>query len=279
MPMKRIWGFVFGGLVFASMGGFSLSACAHDDSTIFVQSVLAPQIVAPGTGCSYTNDPTQPAIDEGFLDIAVRPSYTAAFLLANQLVPRGDPAAPKTETSYVTIKGAIVQVTDAATGAAISPEFTSLASVVIPPAQGNTPGYSALPGITLIPEMTVANLGALFNSQRNLLVYAKFFGDTLGGQYVESDNFQFPVSVCNGCLISFSISDVSPLCSNLNCMGNSAAMAQTAQVPCNGEDFPIDCQACLGSPICNPTCILKDAGAPTATPTPTPTVDAGDEGG
>jgi hypothetical protein len=274
MPMKRIWGFVFGAVVFASMGGFSLSACAHDDSTIFVQSVLAPQVVAPGMGCSYTNDPTQPAIDEGFLDIAVRNSYTAAFLLANQLVPRGDPTAPKTETSYVTIKGAIVQVTDAATGAAISPEFTSLASVVLPPAQGNTPGYSALPGITLIPEMTVANLGNLFNSQRNLLVYAKFFGDTLGGQYVESDNFQFPVSVCNGCLISFSPSDISPACENVNCLGNPAAAGQTPQVPCNGEDFAISCQVCPNNPICNPPCKLKDAGA-----APAPTVEAGEEGG
>lgn len=276
--MKRIWGFVFGGVVFASMGGISLSACAHDDSTIFVQSVLAPQLVAPGTGCSYTDDPTQPAIDTGFLDIAVRNSYSAAFLLANQLVPRGNPAAPQTETSYVNIKGAIVQVTDAASGAATSPAFTSLASVVLPPAQGTTPGYSALPDITLIDEMTVANLGIVPGEEVRLLVYAKFFGDTLGGQYVESDNYQFPVSVCNGCLISFTAADISPACSNVNCLGNSGAMAQTPQVPCNGEDFPVDCQACLGNPICNPPCILRDAGAGAAT-APPPTMDAGDEGG
>jgi hypothetical protein len=261
------------------MGGFSLSACAHDDSTIFVQSVLAPQLVVPGTGCSYTNDPTQPAIDTGFLDIAVRNSYSAAFLLANQLVPRGDPAAPKTETSYVNIKGAIIQVTDAATGAAVSPSFTSLASVVLPPAQGNTPGYSALPDITLIDEMTVANLGTLFNAERRLLVYAKFFGDTLGGQYVESDNFQFPVSVCNGCLISFSIADISPACQNVNCLGNAAAMSQEPEVPCNGEDFAIDCQVCRDSnPICNPVCIPITVDAGTAG-TPTPMSDAGDQGG
>jgi hypothetical protein len=179
----------------------------------------------------------------------------------------------------VTIKGAIVQVTDAATGAAISPSFTSLASVVLPPAQGTTPGYSALPNITLLDEMTVANLGPLFNAERRLLVYAKFFGDTLGGQYVESDNFQFPVNVCDGCLIYFSQSDISPLCQNVNCKGNASSMSQTPQVPCNGEDFSIDCQVCLGNPICDPPCIPVVEGGVAPVTTPTPVADAGDEGG
>jgi len=113
MPMKRIWGFVFGGVVVASVGGLSLSACAHDDSTIFVQSVLAPPLVAPGTAaCVYTADPSQAVLSAGTLDIALRKSYEAAFLLANQIVPRGDPSAPETETSFVSIKGAVVRITD-----------------------------------------------------------------------------------------------------------------------------------------------------------------------
>ncbi len=258
MAMKRIWGFVLGGVVSTCIGGILLPACAHDDSTIFVQSVLAPQLVAPGTGCAYTNDPTQPALDEGLLDIAIRGSYSAAFLLANQLVPRGDPSAPQTETSFVDIKGAVVRITDAASGMLVSPPFTSLASVVISPAQGSTPGYSAVPDITLLDEATVANLGTLINGERRLLVFTKFFGTTLGGQYVESGDYQFPVDVCNGCLISFSAADISPTCENVNCLGNASAMSSTTvTVPCNGEDFAIDCSACkgpIGSP-CNPTCI------------------------
>lgn len=268
--MKRIWGFVVGGVVSTCIGGILLPACAHDDSTLFVQSVLAPQLVTPGTGCAYTNDPTQPAIDEGLLDIAIRDTYSAAFLLANQLVPRGDPSAPQTETSFITIKGAVVSITDAGTGMLLRQPFTSLASVVISPAQGSTPGYSAVPDITLIDETTVQSLGTLINGEAHLLIFTKFFGTTLGGQYIESNNYQFPVDVCNGCLISFSAADISPLCKNANCLGNPNMMAPTVTIPCNGEDFAIDCSACKGpyglSP-CNPTCDPV-AGA-------TPPVDAG----
>ena len=262
MAMKRIWGFVLGGVISTCIGGVLLPACAHDDSTLFVQSVLAPQLVAPGTGCGYTNDPTQPAIDKGTLDIALRSSYSAAFLLGNQLVPRGDPGAPQTETSYINIKGAVVRITDAATGALVSPEFTSLASVVISPAQGTTPGFAAVPDITLIDQATVVNLGTLINGESRLLIFAKFFGTTLGGQYVESNDYQFPIDVCNGCLIGFSAADISPACMNLNCLGNPAVMAGTVTVPCNFEDFTVDCSACKGSPACNPVCVRVPATAP-----------------
>jgi hypothetical protein len=268
MAMKRIWGFVLGGVISTCIGGVLLPACAHDDSTIFVQSVLAPQLVAPGTGCAYTNDPTQPTIDEGLLDIDLRDSYSAAFLLANQLVPRGDPSAPQTETSFVNIKGAVVRITDAASGALVSPPFTSLASIVISPAQGSTPGYGAITDITLLDQTTVANLGALINGERRLLVFTKFFGTTLGGQYVESNDFQFPIDVCSGCLISFSAADISSKCQNVNCFGNSTTMmGSTVTVPCNFEDFAVDCSACkgpIGTP-CNPACIPFPT-VPTATP-------------
>ncbi len=262
--MKRIWGFVFGGVVVASVGGLSLSACAHDDSTIFVQSVLAPPLVMPGTAeCIYTADPTQAALSSGKLDIALRDTYDAAFLLANQIVARGDPSAPQTETSIVNIKGAVVRITDS--NGMVLNSYTRLASAVIAPAQGTTPGYAAVAPVTIIDQGTVAGLGNLaFDDVRRLVVFIKFYGDTLGGQYVESDDFQFPVDVCNQCLITFALSDINPGCENINCLGNpGSTTGQAPTVPCDLEDFGVDCQACLGSPFCNPPCI------------PRPTVDGG----
>jgi hypothetical protein len=267
MPMKRIWGFVFGGVVVASVGGLSLSACAHDDSTIYVQSVLAPPLVAPGTAeCLYTADPTQAALSSGKLDIALRNTYDAAFLLANQIVARGDPTAPQTETSIVNIKGAVVRITDS--NGMVLNSYTRTATAVIAPAQGSTPGYAALAPLTIIDQGTVAGLGNLaFGDVRRLVVFTKFYGDTLGGQYVESDDFQFPVDVCNQCLISFSVSDIDMNCENLNCLGNAGATTQSPTVPCDLEDFLVDCQACLDSPVCNPPCVKK------------PGVDVADAGG
>lgn len=257
--MKRIWGFVFGGVVVASVGGLSLSACAHDDSTIFIQSVLAPPLVAPGTPtCVYTADPTQETISSGKLDIALRQTYDAAFLLANQIVARGDPSAPQTETSFVNIKRAVVRITDS--NGMVLNSYTRLVSAVIDPAQGTTPGYAAVFPVMIIDQGTVASLGNLaFDDVRRLVVFIKFSGDTLGGQYVESDEFQFPVDVCNECLITFSTSDVSPACENVNCLGNASVTGQAPTVPCDLEDFNVDCQACLGSLACNPVCIQRPA--------------------
>jgi hypothetical protein len=264
MPMKRIWGFVFGGAVMAVGGALALPACAHDDSTIFVQSVLAPQLVTPGTGCAFSADPTQETISRGVLDISLRPTYEASFLLANQLVPRGNPTTPTTETSYVNIKGAVIRITDSS-GVQLN-TFTRLGSVVIPPSSGTTPGFAALAGLTIIDEGTAANAGATFQNVPRVVVYTKFFGNTLGGQYVESDEFEFPVDICNGCLVGFSQSDISPNCQNVNCLGNAGSMPAAVQIPCDLEDFGVDCSACRGfDSLCNPTCIpvIPDSGAVT----------------
>jgi hypothetical protein len=263
MPMKRIWGFVLGGVVMAVGGGTMLSACAHDDSTLFVQSVLAPQLVTPGTGCVYTNDPTQPFLSSGVLDTALRSTYDASYLLANQLVPRGDPTAPQTETSYINIQGAVVRINDSMGNQLRT--FTRLGSVVIDPAQGTTPGLAPFVGLTIVDEMTVANLGAMNPGDvTRLVVYTKFFGDTLGGQYVESDDYEFPVYVCNQCLISFSVADVNPSCASPNCYGNAAAAATPPQIPCDYEDYAVDCSACKSfAQACDPrvACIGLDGGA------------------
>jgi hypothetical protein len=123
----------------------------------------------------------------------------------------------------------------------------------------------------VIPPEVVAGLGGLaLGDTRRLVVYVKFFGTTLGGQYVESDNFEFPVDVCAGCLIVFSNADVNPNDKFPNCQGNPSAMNQTVTVPCSGQDGAVDCQACKGySAFCDPPAI------PIA---PIPIVDAGGGG-
>ena len=113
--MKRVWGNGLTGLmllvgVAAASGG--TPACVHDDSTIFVSDVLAPQFVTAGMACTFTADPTQPTLGQGTLDTALSPEYTAEFLVGNQIVPAGNPNQPQTETSFVTIKGAVVRIVD-----------------------------------------------------------------------------------------------------------------------------------------------------------------------
>ncbi len=93
----------------------------------------------------------------------------------------------------------------------------------------------------------------------------RVYGYTLGGQYVESDEFEFPVKVCKGCLISFSAQSTNTSFPQPNCLGNGASSSQGVSVPCNLEDFAIDCSVCANAGIldCNPNANSAplDAGA------------------
>jgi hypothetical protein len=253
--MKRVWGHVLAGLTLLAGGGAVVSACAHDDSTLFVRNVLAPQLVANGNACVYTDQPTQTFIASGVLDIALRGSYDPAYLVGNQLVPRGDPTAPKTETSYVTIDHAIVRVTESQSGQQIS-TFTARTSATIAPSSGTTPSYEPIFVTTLDPstlaDARIANVVS-GGGTKKLVTYVRFFGKTLGGQSVESDEFAFPVDVCFGCLVGFSAPCTA-----------SGGSSQSQPVPCTpGQDQAIDC--CNIQTVCRalpfvPTGIF-DAGA------------------
>jgi len=75
------------------------------------------------------------------------------------------------------------------------------------------------------------------------------FGQTLGGQSVESNESQFPVNVCNGCLVYFPPAADDPARPGVDC----AAAGEDVPVPCVfGQDEAIDCRLCNELPICNP---------------------------
>jgi hypothetical protein len=82
--MKRVWGSVFAGGALAALGASAIFACTHDDSTLFVQDVLAAQPVTQGQVCFFTADPTQDHISSGILDIALRDEYDPTYLVGNQ---------------------------------------------------------------------------------------------------------------------------------------------------------------------------------------------------
>jgi hypothetical protein len=264
--MMRVWGHLGVGRLRLGAAVAAVPACAHNDSTLFVQSVLQAQPVSQGSTCSFTSDPKQPSISSGFLDVAFRNQYDAAFLLGNQMVSESNSQQLQTETSIITVQGAVVRVTDAA-GAQLS-TFTRLASTTIYPSSGTTPGYAPIEVTIIDSSSTTGNPNVMSTVAgggfARLVTYVKFFGNTLGGKSVESDEFEFPVDVCLGCLISFPASDVNAsLLPVLNCGNGATSTTSTAPIPCvAGQDSQIECSACLGNPYCNPpTTPIADAGA------------------
>jgi len=259
----RVWGRVLvGASVLAATGIVLTPGCVHDDSTLFVQTVLAPQLVSPGQTCIFTNSPSQTTLSSGLLDVGLRNEYDPTYLVGNQMVAQVNSQQLQTETSIITIQGAVVRITDAS-GKQLN-TFTRLSSATVYPASGTTPGYAPI-SVTTVDEgtATAAVSGLAAGATTRLVTYVQFFGTTLGGTSVQSDDYEFPVDVCNGCLVTFSSTDINPLLPLPNCAGTGTS-ATSLPSPCvMGQDYATDCSQCQGLAVCQGALagkIIVDAG-------------------
>jgi hypothetical protein len=145
--------------------------------------------------------------------------------------------------------------------------FSTKTAATIPPATGTTPSF--VPAEITLLDMTQANLAAqqpMSGGINRLETTVQFFGKTTGGQSVESNEFSFPVDICNDCLVVFSASDNNPLLNpQPNCAGVvGAGSGSTVATPCRiGQDEFVDCSLCLTNEVCNPPTTMRiiDAGA------------------
>jgi hypothetical protein len=267
MLMKRVWGHIAAGVTLLTGGIIGFSACKHDDSTLFVQDVLAGQPVTAGQQCTFSDDPTQAFISSGVLDIALAQDYNPTYLIGNQSVAEVNSQQLQTETNIITVQGAVVRIVDGTSGAQLS-TFTRLAAATVYPSSGSVPGYEPITVTTLDSNtiqhdaLLLANVGG--GGITRLVTYVTFFGVTTGGDNIQSDEFEFPVDVCSGCLISFSATDDNPHAAQPNCLLAGASGATAAPAPCvTGQDFPIDCSECQEFTACRgavPAGAVVDAG-------------------
>jgi hypothetical protein len=233
--------------------GSAAPACAHDDATLFVHGVLFPPTPSGGV-CTYTVDPTAEGISIGLVDGALRNNYTPYFLLGSTLIPQGNPSTPNSETSRIEIMGATVQVVDPKDNSTWE-NNTVLMSAIIEPASGSEPSYSSL-SANIMDAKAVAHFTPSDFTTNLALVYVTFFGKTLGGQSITSNQYQFPVDVCNGCLVV-----VPPGAKSGYCQGNIPVADSYAACEL-GQDQISDCQACYAVPnaitgdVPNPVCNL-----------------------
>lgn len=254
--MKRIFGHVVSVFVVGVAVSAVIPACATNDQTIFIRSALAPAITRTNGVCTYTPDPTQLSLLQATMDVGVADSYFAILLVGNQLISRGDPQNNRAESNRVHVNGAIVRVTE--TDGTLIREFTSLATGFADPGTNNAAAYGLI-GVTGIDAPTKDILaGSLPNRtvSRTVVMNFKAFGVTLGGEDVESGEFQLPARVCNGCLVDFSTGndDLAPI--QPNCLKRVAAGASASTTsPCiAGQDELVKCETCVGrKKACDPT--------------------------
>lgn len=218
--------------------------CAKNESMLFVRSALA----VDQSGCIAKPDPSSTMLAFGTLDLAFKNNYWAALLVGNQLSPQGNRDKVRVETSRITLRGAIIGLRTPQQDPDSDPyqSYTVPATGFVDVGTGDTPGYGV---------MVVEALPSSVGISQSVIVGIRVFGDTLGGEYIESDELTFPVTVCTGCLVDFTHFD--PVA------GSCAPATEQTQVtaPCIlGQDAPIDCRLCAAS---NSAC-----AQPTAAPAP-----------
>lgn len=189
--------------------------------------------------CAVKAEPTALMRGLGILDLSFRENYEAPLLVGNQLVRRGAAEQLRTETSRVRLDGAVVTV--------LSPrgdplaEYSTVGTGFVDPGTGTEPGYGAM-FATLLPPR-VAQAGQV------VTVRVSVFGETLGGEEIESNELTYPILVCEGCLVSYPADAQDPASvDRWRCAGEPQGVDQ----PClAGQDDPIDCRFCAGaSAIC-----------------------------
>lgn len=213
------------------------SGCADNKSALFIRGVE----VVTSPSCEAKAEPTAATWGGGLMDVALTNHYWAALIVGNQLTERGSRSQVRTETSRVTIRGAVINIVDPATGKSRL-KFTTDATGFVDPASGTTPGYGVV-WAKIIP----GSLG--LGPNQNVTVKVHVFGDTLGGREIESTDLTYPVSTCNGCLVSFPSDAYDPANPSAGCTGDPGSATEPCFI---GQDQPVDCRLCTQNPACTP---------------------------
>ena len=76
-------------------------------------------------------------------------------------------------------------------------------------------------------------------------------GQTLAGKHLESNEFLFPIELCNGCLVTVPNGAVDPDQQTPNCLLYDPFSFDEDSVNCPnllGQDFAVDCRVCKSQP-------------------------------
>ena len=234
-----------------SCAALSMAGCAENESSLFVIGVFA----IGETQCLAEPDSSAVLLSAGVVDRLLANGYQAAFLVGSHLTEQGSREKIRTETSRLHIQGAHVTIYNTAGAEIAVPD--AAATGLVHPASGTDPGLAAVFAQLIRP----ADFGAL-GAPGQIIVRVRFFGRTLGGQEIESGDYDFPVRVCDGCLISYPSEAADPTAPPGQYLCDPGVQISTETVICNvGQDASLPCTACAGfvtacrDPLMNPSIV------------------------
>lgn len=245
--MGSVFKHLFGVGAAAGMALTLSTACETNNQSLVITGAIPPTVTAGA--CSFT--PSDTTLSDPTMDVAFSDTYVLHAAVQSQFVPRKDDQIPRAESNSVSVTGAEVRVTDGVGGELGA--FTTLVSttIITPAGAGSVPITVIAPSIAarLRNEMKVGE-------RRQLVVFAKVFGQTLGNKSIESGEYQFVMTALKGALITFPADTDDPTTPGRDCNVPTKDKTIDDKVCVLGADAVFTCTLCrerLG--VTNPLCV------------------------
>lgn len=247
--MGSVFKHLFGFGALAAVALPFVAACETNNQSLVVKGQIPPTI--QDGFCKYI--PTDQFLTGPTIDVAFADTYVGYFAVFSQFVPRKDDQVPRAESNTVSVTGAEVRVTDGL-GGELGAFTTLVSTTVISPA-----AVSPVP-VTLVPPSIAARLRNELKprEQRQLVIFFKLFGQTLGNKSIESGEYQFVITATRGGLVTFPADTDDTTVPGVDCNLATKDTAPDKRICDIGADFPLSCTLCRASlgasnPLCSPT--------------------------
>jgi len=211
-----------------------LTGCVDNESSLFIEGVLS----LPASDCLARPDSDAEFISQGVLDVYFAQGYVAAVQVGNQLTQQGNREKTRTETSRLRLEGVTGTVFDVNGG---EHAFEAIATGFAHPASGTEPGLAAM-FVNLVNTEAIAALKATAGYGM-IVVRFRVYGTTLGGKEIESGEYDYPIYVCNGCLVDYPADADDPAQAGYQCTV-SADTGSEETICYVGQDQRFPCTAC-----------------------------------
>ncbi len=235
---------ILGGAIAAAMA----PACVEYPQSIVVTRSVEPKRQDDGTCIADTGSE---ALLNGVIDLeANRSGYVASLVVQNQLRVAADPGKARVETGGIYLLGASVRLTYvngvpllSSRAGQIGNEFRTAGSGYIEPTGVATITVNMVDGAaieTLKQELGTGVAGGI--RPEVVIAYVRVQAQTLGGLAVESQEFQFPITICSRCLIDFPAAE-----NGDNCPPSAKPEEDAKTTPCTiGQNRRVSCLTCKG---------------------------------
>lgn len=224
-------------LLFTLALGLGASGCADNESSLFVEGVLD----ISSSDCVARPDASATFLSIGVLDLSLADGYVAAVQVGNQVTQQGNRDKLRTETSRIHLEGATGSVF---TVDGQELDFEVIGTGFVHPAAGTDPGLAAMFVNIVTSEQIQTLRDAGPDAWGTMVVRFRVYGTTLGGKEIESGEYDFPISVCDGCLIQYPpAANSAPSGMPYEC-GLAAEDAEEVNVCYFGQDQRLNCTEC-----------------------------------